>query len=173
MNELAAVKMFCAKFDVLTGNVTIARSINAYLLYRRGLDLAGCQLESVDQRAFVHLVALESLNLKQNKLRRLSETSFMNFAHLKSLDLDGNPWKCDCDLRGFRDWFMASRVRSESLVCTEPPHLIDVSWESLASAQFACAPSVTLAPYPQVSYILWLVLTYLLINRRNSGKRNE
>ncbi|KAB0798889.1 hypothetical protein PPYR_06769 [Photinus pyralis] len=113
------------------------------LPHLRTLELEGCQLESVHRNSFIHLVALESLNLKSNKLNNLSETAFMNFAHLKSLALDGNPWKCDCDLRGFRDWFLASNLRSVSLICKEPEHLMDVPWEDVPSDQFACPPQVS------------------------------
>ncbi|XP_031338993.1 reticulon-4 receptor-like 2 isoform X1 [Photinus pyralis] len=120
------------------------------LPHLRTLELEGCQLESVHRNSFIHLVALESLNLKSNKLNNLSETAFMNFAHLKSLALDGNPWKCDCDLRGFRDWFLASNLRSVSLICKEPEHLMDVPWEDVPSDQFACPPQVTVTPYPLI-----------------------
>lgn len=120
------------------------------LPHLRTLDFESCRLEKINPNAFVNLVALESLNLKGNKLANLSEETLMNFAHLKSLALDGNPWKCDCDLRGFRDWFLSSNLRSMSLGCAEPEELRDHLWEDVPSEQFACAPQVYLTPYPQV-----------------------
>lgn len=114
------------------------------LPHLRTLELEGCQLESVHRNSFIHLVALESLNLKSNNLHNLSEAAFMNFAHLKSLALDGNPWRCDCDLRGFRDWFLTSNLRSVSLICREPKHLESLSWEDVPSEQFACPPQVSI-----------------------------
>lgn len=114
------------------------------LPHLKTLELEACQLESVHRNSFIYLVALESLNLKSNKLHNLSETAFMNFAHLKSLALDGNPWTCDCELRGFRDWFLSSNLRSVPLLCREPNHLEDLPWEDIPSEEFACPPQVSL-----------------------------
>ncbi|XP_071055992.1 leucine-rich repeat-containing protein 24-like [Onthophagus taurus] len=120
------------------------------LPHLKSLELEGCQLEIVDRNAFVNLHALESLNLKGNKLRNISEEVFMNVAHLKTLTLDGNPWRCDCDLRGFRDWYLASNLRSMSLVCAEPERYRSELWENVQSVDFACPPKVFVTPYPQV-----------------------
>ncbi|XP_017780286.1 PREDICTED: peroxidasin-like protein isoform X2 [Nicrophorus vespilloides] len=120
------------------------------LPHLRSLEFNGCQLESVHRDAFIHLAALESLNLKSNLLRNLSEAAFMNFAHLKSLALDGNPWQCDCELRGFRDWFLSSNLQSISLSCSGPEELKDRLWKDVAREEFACPPQVFLVPYPQV-----------------------
>lgn len=74
----------------------------------------------------------------------------MNFAHLKTLILDGNPWRCDCELRGFRDWFLASKLNSVSLSCSEPEHLVDRLWEDVSAEEFACYPQVFISPQLQV-----------------------
>lgn len=120
------------------------------LPHLRTLDLEECQLEYVNKNAFVHLTSLESLNLKYNLLKNLSETAFMNVAHLKTLALDGNPWRCDCDLRGFRDWFLASKLHSVSLTCAEPESLSNKVWEDVTSGEFACPPQVFGFPPQQV-----------------------
>lgn len=120
------------------------------LPHLRILELDGCQLEYVHRNAFVHLSVLETLSLRQNLLRNLSEEVFMNFAHLKTLVLEGNPWKCDCELRGFRDWFLLSKLNSVSLTCTEPERLVDKLWENVPSEEFACPPRVSVSPQAQV-----------------------
>ncbi|XP_063909979.1 probable oxidoreductase PXDNL isoform X3 [Zophobas morio] len=120
------------------------------LPHLRILELDGCQLEYVNRNAFIHLSALETLSLKQNLLRNLSEAVFMNFAHLTTLVLDGNPWRCDCELRGFRDWFLSSKLHSVSLTCTEPERLADRLWENVPSEEFACPPRVYVSPQAQV-----------------------
>ncbi|KAJ8927690.1 hypothetical protein NQ314_019821 [Rhamnusium bicolor] len=120
------------------------------LPHLRTLELEGCHLEFVNREAFIHLNALETLNLKYNLLQNLSEAAFMNFAHLKTLTLDGNPWRCDCELRGFRDWFLASKLHSVSLSCSEPETLIDRMWEDVPSEEFACSPQVIAHPQHQV-----------------------
>lgn len=135
----------------LSGN-PLRRLIQAQfptLPHLRTLELESCQLEHVHREAFVHLVALESLNLKSNHLHSLSERAFMNL-HLKSLALDSNPWRCDCDLRVFRDWFLTSNLHSVSLTCSEPDVLRNRLWEEVPTEDFACAPEVTLTSQTQV-----------------------
>lgn len=119
------------------------------LPHLRTLELESCQLEYVHHDAFVHLIALESLNLKSNNLHNLSERVFMNL-HLKSLSLDGNPWRCDCDLRVFRNWFLTSNLHSVSLVCLEPDVLKNRLWQDVPTEDFACPPEVTLTSQSQV-----------------------
>lgn len=120
------------------------------LTYLRSLDLDECHLEYVHRNAFIHLSALETLSLKQNLLRNLSEEVFMNFAQLKTLMLEGNPWRCDCELRGFRDWFLLSKLHSVSLTCADPERLADRLWENVRSEEFACPPKVFVHPQTQV-----------------------
>nr|XP_023024021.1 peroxidasin-like protein [Leptinotarsa decemlineata] len=136
----------------LTGN-PLGRLIRAQfppLPHLRTLDLEECRLEIVDKEAFIHLTALETLSLKYNLLQNLSEAAFMNFAHLKTLTLEGNPWRCDCNLRGFRDWFLASKLHSVSLICAEPEALTERQWEDVPSGEFACPPRVFANPQQEV-----------------------
>ncbi|CAG9762546.1 unnamed protein product [Ceutorhynchus assimilis] len=120
------------------------------LPHLRNLELEGCQLQFIHRDAFEHLTALETLNLKNNLLRNLSEATFMSFAHLKTLMLEGNPWKCNCELRGFRNWFLASKLYSVSQLCYEPEILTDQRWEDVDSTEFACVPQVFAYPQHQV-----------------------
>lgn len=122
------------------------------LPHLRTLDFRSCLLEYVDKDAFRHLTALESLGFKSNKLHSLSERAFMNLPHLKALALDGNPWKCDCELRGFRNWFLSSNLHSVSLSCSEPEWLAGQRWEDVASEDFACPPQVYLSTNSQVLF---------------------
>ncbi|KAL1110407.1 hypothetical protein AAG570_007938 [Ranatra chinensis] len=106
------------------------------------LELQNCQLETIHEDAFVHLTALESLRLNGNKLKRLSEAVFVPVTKLKTLSLDDNPWKCDCELRSFRDWILSSNLYSHPLTCTEPTALGAAKWEEVPATEFACAPTV-------------------------------
>ncbi|XP_072384111.1 leucine-rich repeat, immunoglobulin-like domain and transmembrane domain-containing protein 2 [Diabrotica undecimpunctata] len=120
------------------------------LPHLRTLELENCHLKVINRETFIHLTALETLNLKYNLLQNLSETTFMNFAQLKTLALDGNPWQCDCDLRGFRDWFLASKLHSVPLICSEPKLLGGKLWDEIPSEEFACVPQVFAYPQQQV-----------------------
>ncbi|KAJ1529660.1 hypothetical protein ONE63_006420 [Megalurothrips usitatus] len=115
------------------------------LPHLRNLDLERCRLEHIDEEALVHLVALESVNLKGNRLSHLSERVFAPLAKMKTLVLDGNPWGCDCRLRSFRQWLLASKLYSLPLACDEPQPLAGKLWEDVAPGDFACAARVSLA----------------------------
>lgn len=115
------------------------------LPHLRTLELESCQLTHVHRDAFVHLPALESLNLRSNQLRQLSEAVFMSTGRLNTLALDGNPWRCDCQLRGFRNWYLLSNLQTGvPLSCSEPAEVEGKTWSSVPSSEFACAPAVTL-----------------------------
>ncbi|KAF7287819.1 uncharacterized protein LOC143205329 [Rhynchophorus ferrugineus] len=121
-----------------------------HLPHLRNLQLERCQLRFIHREAFVNLPALETLNLEHNFLRNLSETALMSFGFLKTLLLEGNPWRCDCELRGFRDWYLASKLLSVSLQCYEPESLYGQRWEDVDSTEFACPPRVFAHPQQQV-----------------------
>lgn len=112
------------------------------LPHLRTLEMENCQIHLIARDAFVHLDQLEKLNLRRNDMESLSEIVFMPILNLKALSLEGNPWKCDCLLRGFRNWYLMSKLHSVSLICSEPSRLKGKLWEDTPSLEFACPPDV-------------------------------
>ncbi|KAK9708699.1 Leucine rich repeat [Popillia japonica] len=114
------------------------------------LHLAECLLEFIHENALRNLLNLETINLSLNRLHNLTERSFKNLSSLKSLALDGNPWTCDCNLRGFRDWYLANNLRSSFLVCSHPERYNGRLWEAVGSEDFACPPRIDVSPQRQI-----------------------
>ncbi|XP_030754163.1 leucine-rich repeat-containing protein 24-like [Sitophilus oryzae] len=135
----------------LSGNPlgTLSEAQFPVLRHLKILYLEQCQLEFIHRNAFVNIPTLTTVNLQHNFLRNLSEATFRGFSYLTTLELEGNPWRCDCELRGFRDWFVSSKLAG-SLMCYEPESLNGQIWKDTPSTEFACPPQVFAYPQHQV-----------------------
>lgn len=112
------------------------------LPHLRSLDLHDCQINNIDPLAFANLELLELLNLKNNLLENLPEPVFQYMRNLKTLQLESNPWRCDCELRRFRNWYVQNHEKSASLQCTSPQALHTKTWDGIDETQFGCQPTV-------------------------------
>lgn len=112
------------------------------LPHLRTLDLQNCMISFVDPMAFANVNLLELLSLKNNLLENLSEYVFQHMTKLKTLALEENPWQCNCKLRKFRNWYIKSNVKSNSLLCKGPYQHKDKSWDAVDEASFGCMPRV-------------------------------
>ena len=64
---------------------------------------SNCLIQHIDSTALANLAdSVETISLKGNRLTSLSEEVFLSTTSLKSLQLNNNPWRCDCHLRNFR-----------------------------------------------------------------------
>lgn len=116
----------------------------------RIVQLQECELEFVHENAFRNVPKLETINLNLNRLQNLTEKSFKHISSLKSLSLVGNPWRCDCGLRGFRDWYLANNLQSIAVSCSQPEKYKGWLWENVPSEDFACPPLIDVSPQSQV-----------------------
>lgn len=132
------------KVLILNGNPLRELSLQQFpnLPHLRSLEIENCKLQEIHRDAFINLYQLEVLSLRRNALETLSDNVFRPIHKLKSLALENNPWKCDCTLRSLRNWFLASKLSSFSLICTEPESVKNKQWADVEPQQFACSPSV-------------------------------
>lgn len=111
------------------------------LPHLRILLLDGCRLRSIHSTAFENLKSLETIDLRRNQLTFLRLIT-LSLPALKTVSLSENPWKCDCMLREFKEWFLESKLGTEDLVCVEPSTQAGTKWRSVPSDSMVCAPQV-------------------------------
>ncbi|CAL4089340.1 unnamed protein product, partial [Meganyctiphanes norvegica] len=108
------------------------------------LDLTNNQITNIDSRAFRGLSRLEVLKLSSNKLKILRSDVLTPLVALHGLNLDNNPWQCDCRLRQLRSWMIERNVASsEPPICTMPLRISGSPWSVLTLDDFVCAPKIT------------------------------
>lgn len=112
------------------------------LLHLKNMDLSDCQLSSLPPKSFMNLVNLQVLSLSGNQFENLNEQILRPLKKLISLSLDRNPWRCDCQLKSFRDWVISKNLFRPSTQCAEPAHLVNFSWDILMPENFACRPEI-------------------------------
>uniref|UniRef100_A0AAQ5XXU8 TIR domain-containing protein n=1 Tax=Amphiprion ocellaris TaxID=80972 RepID=A0AAQ5XXU8_AMPOC len=70
----------------------------------QALDFSESNLKSLDFLAQANLPALRSLKLRGNKIMVINEMVFQSLPALTYLDLNDNPFTCDCSNAGFIQW---------------------------------------------------------------------
>lgn len=105
------------------------------------LELTECRLESIAVRAFEGLSKLKVLKLDHNLLETLPGRAMAPFPSLHEIALDGNQWRCDCELRAFRMWLERNNISLYSPACHKPLRLSGRPWKNLSSEDMACPPA--------------------------------
>ncbi|CAG9571594.1 unnamed protein product [Danaus chrysippus] len=114
------------------------------LPHLRMLMLDGCRIRQIQINALRNLKSLETIDLRRNQLTFLQLATFqpVSLPALKTMFLSGNPWRCDCRLREFKDWFLDSTLGTEELVCVEPSSQSGNKWRNVPSDIMACPPEI-------------------------------
>ncbi|XP_050348421.1 protein slit-like isoform X2 [Nymphalis io] len=102
---------------------------------------------------------LEKLTLKGSNLSTLDEALSVLFVKVKRLDLQQNPWVCDCHLAWLRKLPIAPDL-IEDLRCSSPQHLNGKRIFDLNEEDFACLTSSWEESQFEITIGHWL---YLLI----------
>ena len=96
---------------------------------------------------------LEKLNIEHNKITKLVPEMFRELTHLDELEIDGNPFTCDCDLKSCTN-FISGRFSLKEMptaTCESPAELQSmniIEGVSLADCEKTVVPNVnTLGEY--------------------------
>uniref|UniRef100_A0A669Q6B1 LRRCT domain-containing protein n=1 Tax=Phasianus colchicus TaxID=9054 RepID=A0A669Q6B1_PHACC len=74
----------------------------------QNVSLFSSRLQVLPRSLFRNLKHLQKVYLNSTKLQSLPEDLFTTLPELQEVYLDDNPWKCDCQILGFREWLQKS-----------------------------------------------------------------
>lgn len=113
------------------------------LSYLNTLELRNCMISKVYEGAFRGLHNLEWLHLNGNKLRTLGGLSVLPDS-LKGIELQDNPWNCDCRMLDLHSWLLDFKIpHNVEPVCNTPSRLSGRHIKSVTGKELACLPDVT------------------------------
>ncbi|RZC32455.1 LRR 8, and/or I-set domain containing protein [Asbolus verrucosus] len=122
---------------------TVRRAAFNHLSFLNTIELSGCQISSVEEGAFQGLFSLEWLHLNGNKMSTLQGTKYLPET-LKGVQLQENPWECDCHILELHAWLRAFPIpHSVEPVCNGPSRLKGRTIKSLPVGDLACLPEVS------------------------------
>ncbi|KAL3271723.1 hypothetical protein HHI36_022194 [Cryptolaemus montrouzieri] len=115
------------------------------LSYLQELLLNNNQISFVKGITFEKLPSLQHINLANNKLEEIFSDFTENLPEFNStLDLQGNPWICDCRMEEVRKTFLRKKLLTVPAICAEPSSLKGKSWSEVDV--FHCDPSLSKPP---------------------------
>ncbi|NXG75765.1 GPV protein, partial [Baryphthengus martii] len=138
LNELRGLSLHTNNISSLPEGIFLS------LQKLQNVSLFDKRLEVLPRNLFHNLKYLQKVYLNSTKLQSLPGDFFTALPELQQVFLDDNPWKCDCQILGFREWLQKSTeiVKNvPSLMCHSPLALQNISLVSLAVDRLKCLPT--------------------------------
>lgn len=122
---------------------TLRKAAFNHLAFLTTIELSNCQISNVEQGAFQGLYSLEWLHLNGNKMTTLPGAAYLPES-LKGVQLQENPWECDCHILELHAWLRAFTMpHSVEPLCNGPPRLRSRTIKSVPEGELACLPEVS------------------------------
>lgn len=122
---------------------TLGKAAFNHLSFLTALELSNCEISQVSDRAFQGLVSLEWLYLNGNKLTALGGLEAVRKS-LKGMELQNNPWVCDCHLINLHRWLSNAKIAlTVEPECAAPTKLARRTVKSVPELDLACLPDVS------------------------------
>lgn len=121
---------------------TLKRAAFNHLPYLNTLELRNCEISKVDVEAFTGLNSLEWLYLDGNKLTAIKASAVMSNT-LKGVQLQENPWECDCHAIDLNSWLQDFNIpQNMQPLCNGPTKFQRRTVKSIPALDLACLPDV-------------------------------
>jgi len=108
--------------------VSLNDRVFSYLKQLQTLDLCYNALQNIDAEVFSTLSELRSLSLCHNNVSRINITFLHAVFRIGKVDLEGNPWICDCDSANVYSSCAKNENCSLNLTCEFPVGLKQRHW---------------------------------------------
>jgi hypothetical protein len=108
--------------------VSLNNSVFRYLNQLQTLDLCYNALQNIDALIFSRLSELRSLSLCHNNVSRIDITLLHAVVRIGKVDLEGNPWICDCDSANVYSSCVKNKNCNLNLICEFPDNLKQSHW---------------------------------------------
>ena len=108
--------------------VSLNNSVFRNLKQLQTLDLCYNALQNIDAQVFSLLSKLRSLSLCHNNISRIKITFLNAVIRIGKVDLEGNPWICDCDTANVYASCAENENCSLNLTCEFPDVLKQKQW---------------------------------------------
>ncbi|KAI8479133.1 hypothetical protein Bbelb_431340 [Branchiostoma belcheri] len=132
----------------------VPREALATLPTLSAVDLSRNKLRELDSRDFSGIRGDLTLGLSYNRIETVGADVLSSISSLRQVYLQGNPWACNCELRGLREWMDDSDTIPSSIgsaverdvTCDSPTNLsgeavVDVSADDLTCPENGNPPS--------------------------------
>ncbi|NWR36036.1 GPV protein, partial [Tachuris rubrigastra] len=138
LNELRGLSLHTNNISSLPEGIFLS------LQKLQNISLFDTRLEVLPRNLFHNLKHLQKIYLNSTKLQSLPADFFAALPELQEVVLDNNPWKCDCQILGFREWLQKNTETVKdvlSLMCHSPLALQNISLMALNIDDPKCLPT--------------------------------
>lgn len=138
LNELRGLSLHTSNISSLPEGIFLS------IQKLQNISLFDTRLEVLPRNLFHNLKHLQKVYLNSTNLKSLPADFFTALPELEEVVLDDNPWKCDCQILGFREWLQKNTAIVKnvlSLMCHSPMALQNISLVSLSIDDLECLPA--------------------------------